>query len=706
MKEQRQITSCAGCAPTTTEACQCGGSGCEKCGVSSLVRPRFFPGQLLVDGDLQLLTDYAASKGRLHNRFLHGAGVVCGLPVRCHPCGGGKVLVEPGMALDCCGNDIIVPCTVELDINELTRDLRRERLKGYDCGDPCDEKGGGDDAEKNLRRYCLYVNYCEEPTDPVTPYVSDDACASIECEFTRIREGYSFELRCDDESECPPNMWDRMVQCISDLELADRSADDANALIQYSTQTQFASAQINRQQALAYESADQGVLVSGTFKLNAFSAKVDETNGNPMLEEIEIRRTMDQLRTTSAAVVRYDLLDDGQKEKAESAMPELGEQVSAAREAVQVAAEPLSSVSLQIRSARDRKLASEEIAQAQLWSSTHLTPEQAISMQRKYFAYGVSTSTMTLQLMADIATQLRSWLLRNIEKRGLYADCKLRSEVLSVGIPTAESNDLQAIARAGEVLVYAFLRYLIDCICAALNPPCTPCDDLGIKLACVEVEECEVTRICNLERTYVLSWPTMRYWIPFLCEIGNQFETLCCELPKKLYPRPRENKHFTFDRNLEYYRRTAPTSRVLDDQPAVSNLLRLANINEESVASTLNIGGNLATILRSENVLDLDGKARMLAASGALDLSSRLFSKLGGASSKPVAGEIPTTGAEVSPDLTTRMDSLTEAVRHRLTATTLGSTTVVRKLREELEAQRLANEELRKRVDKLAGEKS
>jgi hypothetical protein len=143
---------------------------------------------------------------------------------------------------------------------------------------------------------------------------------------------------------------------------------------------------------------------------------------------------------------------------------------------------------------------------------------------------------------------------------------------------------------------------------------------------------------------------------------------------------------------------------VLEDQPAVSNLLRLANITENSVASTLNIGGNLGTILRSENVLDLDGKARMLAASGALDLSSGLFSKLGSASFMPAASDTGSTVVEASSDLNARVDDLSEAVRHRLTATTLGSTTVVRKLREELDAQRLANEELRKRVDKLAGE--
>ena len=36
-----------------------------------LCRPRFFPGQLLTDADLNLLNRYIIEKRRLHNRYLH-----------------------------------------------------------------------------------------------------------------------------------------------------------------------------------------------------------------------------------------------------------------------------------------------------------------------------------------------------------------------------------------------------------------------------------------------------------------------------------------------------------------------------------------------------------------------------------------------------------------------------------------------------------
>src|SRR5512143_1662212 len=78
--------------------CSCGGKGCTNCGGQGYVRPRFFAGQLLTEEDLQSLSDYIVAKNRLHNRHFFGAGVVCGLEVSCHPCGGGTVIVAPGHA--------------------------------------------------------------------------------------------------------------------------------------------------------------------------------------------------------------------------------------------------------------------------------------------------------------------------------------------------------------------------------------------------------------------------------------------------------------------------------------------------------------------------------------------------------------------------------------------------------------------------------
>jgi hypothetical protein len=197
-----------------TSSCGCGGAGCAICQTQLYVRPQFFAGQLLTEDDLQSLEEYVLAKNRLHNRRLFGEGVVCGFQVLCHPCGEGRVLVQPGYSLDCCGNDIELSCKVELDINAMIRDLRQTRLGGYDCGDPCAQTPPsqhttqpatakpGDDF---TREYCLYVRYCEAETDLVSPYSPDQPCTPVACEPSRIREGLRFELRCPETQKKPPD---------------------------------------------------------------------------------------------------------------------------------------------------------------------------------------------------------------------------------------------------------------------------------------------------------------------------------------------------------------------------------------------------------------------------------------------------------------------------------------------------------------------
>ena len=69
-------------------------------------RLHFFSGQLLTAEDLQQEQEYFLERSRRHNRFLHGWGVVAGLGVLVE--GGTTLVVEPGMAIDCAGNELIL----------------------------------------------------------------------------------------------------------------------------------------------------------------------------------------------------------------------------------------------------------------------------------------------------------------------------------------------------------------------------------------------------------------------------------------------------------------------------------------------------------------------------------------------------------------------------------------------------------------------
>ena len=84
---------------------------CLPCGLQQFERNRYFDGKLLVTRDFQEEQNYLRGKDRLHNSLLHGIGTVCGLKVEQHPnpaCRHRYVVLKPGLALDCCGNELVV----------------------------------------------------------------------------------------------------------------------------------------------------------------------------------------------------------------------------------------------------------------------------------------------------------------------------------------------------------------------------------------------------------------------------------------------------------------------------------------------------------------------------------------------------------------------------------------------------------------------
>lgn len=69
-------------------------------------RVHYFSGKLLSAQDFQAEQDYYRERLRRHNRLLHGSGVVLGLQVEV--AGQGQVVVQPGAALDCQGNELVL----------------------------------------------------------------------------------------------------------------------------------------------------------------------------------------------------------------------------------------------------------------------------------------------------------------------------------------------------------------------------------------------------------------------------------------------------------------------------------------------------------------------------------------------------------------------------------------------------------------------
>ncbi|MGZ4354737.1 MAG: hypothetical protein ACXVZ4_14480 [Gaiellaceae bacterium] len=80
-----------------------------------LERPAFFDGQRLTAADLSEASGYSVLLRRLHNRALHGWGVVLGLAVT-GARGARSVQVSPGLALDCTGRELLLPASTEIAV--------------------------------------------------------------------------------------------------------------------------------------------------------------------------------------------------------------------------------------------------------------------------------------------------------------------------------------------------------------------------------------------------------------------------------------------------------------------------------------------------------------------------------------------------------------------------------------------------------------
>lgn len=157
----QDVTS--GCAPVTCPVC--GGLEC-------LCRPRFFAGQLLTDEDLKRLDHYITAKNKLHNRYLIGWGVACGLEVVCNSCDG-TVTVRPGYALSPCGEDIVVCADTPVDVCSMIQKCRKTQPR--DC-QPF-QTGGNDPCKDATEEWVLSICYDEKLSRGVVPLKNTGSAA-------------------------------------------------------------------------------------------------------------------------------------------------------------------------------------------------------------------------------------------------------------------------------------------------------------------------------------------------------------------------------------------------------------------------------------------------------------------------------------------------------------------------------------------------
>lgn len=512
--------------------CGCGGEATAS-RTAAFVRPRFFAGQLLTEDDLGLLVDYLTAKGRLRNRSLSGPGVVCGLGVTCDPCGGGTVVVRPGHALDCAGNDIVVSCTERVDVRALVRE-RRVGALGVDCEEPCDDDG--------TRRYGLFVRYQELPVEPVAPYATEEPCASAGCVPSRVREGFRFLVKCGDFEDHRHNPGTRLLAGLGAMSRADE-ARSRDRRLGFHLDALFA-ASLGTGRPFRFDAADAKRYADG------FAWLRENAGGDGALPPSTAREATEYVRALAGAVARFDTYDRTGQDQLKKDYPDLVS-VQEARQVLGTACGRLGDTDREaawpdpLRRSLARAVVTETAAR--------VVPEGGdpdAPLEVRLVAQGTPLShALRVEFRADLVL-IREWLLGRLEQSPGLGDCALRTKVAAVDVPPLQPPppqdsverttvaELQQIAEAGAALTAAVRAFVTDAACATLNPPCGDCADTDVLLAELELDGCDVVRVCSATREQVLpGGSAYGEWLPKLYRLRELAERLC-RTPPPCHRRP------------------------------------------------------------------------------------------------------------------------------------------------------------------------
>lgn len=176
-----------------THAHSCGHDpNCASCPPAQLGRNTYFTGKLLLDRDFQVEQDFFRGKHVRHNRYQHGTGIGCGLEVEPHPtvgCRDTYVVVDPGQAVDCCGQEIVLTRPEVVPLASLVQQAWTAEH--------------GDDPMTGPHTVQLCLQYAECATEDVPAVYADCSCDDA-CRPNRIVESYRFEARIDPPAPPPP----------------------------------------------------------------------------------------------------------------------------------------------------------------------------------------------------------------------------------------------------------------------------------------------------------------------------------------------------------------------------------------------------------------------------------------------------------------------------------------------------------------------
>jgi hypothetical protein len=172
-----------------------------ECGEIATERNRYFTGKYLSDRDFADEQAYHISRHRLHNRILHGWGVVCGLRVLKHPnpdCDSWAV-VRAGIAIDCCGRELVLRRDTAIDLGP--------HLPEQPPASPAQQRTGADGGEPEDNRLVVGLHYVERLVEYVPALYDERMCDPNHREANRVREVAELKIYKLTEFEGYPNEW-------------------------------------------------------------------------------------------------------------------------------------------------------------------------------------------------------------------------------------------------------------------------------------------------------------------------------------------------------------------------------------------------------------------------------------------------------------------------------------------------------------------
>jgi hypothetical protein len=152
-----------------------------QCGAIADQRNRYYTGKYMTARDFRDEQEYFLSHHHLHNRLMHGWGIVCGLHVTPHrdDCPN-YVVISPGIAIDCCGREIVLHERAVVQVWEPPMQTKETP--------PYGQTAQTAPAPAQLApAYLLYVHYHEEAIECVPALYAED-CSAKRLEANRIHE--------------------------------------------------------------------------------------------------------------------------------------------------------------------------------------------------------------------------------------------------------------------------------------------------------------------------------------------------------------------------------------------------------------------------------------------------------------------------------------------------------------------------------------